>query len=73
MEIQFVILFNDSHVLQLRPETVAIHKQMRNDSDDYDGQMVSGDKYGLNFLTFVLQLRENPEKNLNQETDPTRI
>ena len=39
--------------------------------DDYDGQMVSGDKCGQNFLTFVLQLRENPAKNLNQEIDPT--
>mgnify|MGYP007063917160 CR=1 FL=1 len=40
---------------------------------DYDGQMVSGDNCGLNFLTFVLQLRENSRKNLNQETDPTGI
>ena len=33
--------------------------------DDYDGQMVSGKKCGLNFLTFILQQRENPGKNLN--------
>ena len=45
---------------------------MRNGLDD-DGQMMSGDKHALNFLTFVLQLRENPGKNLNQETDPTGI
>ena len=31
---------------------------MRNDLDDYDGQIVSGDKCGLNFPTFILQLRE---------------
>ena len=38
-----------------------------------DDQMVSGDKCGLNFLTYVLQLRENLGKNLNQKTDLTRI
>ena len=69
----FVILFNDGHVLQLRPETVAVLRRMRNGLDDYDGQMVSGDKCGLNFLTFVLQLRDNPGENLIQETDPTGI
>ena len=41
--------------------------------DDYDGQIVSGDNCGLNFLTFILQLKENPGKNLNQETDPIGI
>ena len=35
--------------------------------DDYDGQMITEDECGSNFLTFVLQLR----KNLNQEIDPT--
>ena len=33
--------------------------------------MIMMAKCGLNFLTFVLQLRENTGKNLNQETDPT--
>ena len=64
-------LFNDGHVRHLRPETVAVRRRMRNDLNDYDGQMVPGDKCGLNFLTFALHLRENPGKNLNQETDPT--
>mgnify|MGYP000698722055 CR=1 FL=1 len=32
-----VILFNGGHVLQLMPETVTIHRWMRNDLDDYDG------------------------------------
>ena len=36
---------------------------------DYD-QMIPGDKCDLNFLTFVLQLRKNPGKNLNKENDP---
>ena len=63
------LLFNDCHVLQLRPETVAVHRRMRNGLDDYNSQMVSG----LNFLTFVVQLRENTGKNLNQKTDPTEI
>ena len=30
MMIFFVILFNDGHVLHLRPETIAIRKWMRN-------------------------------------------
>ena len=30
-------LFNDGHILQLRPETVAVHRRIRNDLDD-DGQ-----------------------------------
>ena len=38
----FIILFNDDHVLQLRPETVIVRKRMRNGLDDYVGQMVSG-------------------------------
>ena len=54
--------FNDGHVLHLRPETVAIRRQ-KNVLVDYDAQMVSGDKSGLNFLTFLLQLRETPEKH----------
>ena len=36
-----------------------------------DGQKILRDECGLNFLTFVLQLSENPGKNLNQEMDPT--
>ena len=66
-------LFNDGHVLQLRPETVVFRRRMRNVLDDYDGQMVSGDKCDLNFLTFVFQLNENPGKNLNQEIVSTGI
>ena len=33
----------------------------------YDEEMVPGDECGLNFLTFVLQLRKNPGKTLSQE------
>ena len=33
----------------------------------YDGHMTTGDGCGPNFLTFILWLRENPGKNLNQE------
>ena len=32
---------------------------------EYDGQMISGDKYDLNFLMFVLQSREDPERYLS--------
>ena len=56
------LLFNDSHVLHLRPEIVAVRRRMRNDFDDYDGRMVSRDKCDLTFLIFILQLRENPGK-----------
>ena len=55
-------LFNDGHVL----ETAAVRGRMI-----YDGHVITGDECGPNFLTFVLQLRESPEKNLNQQTDPT--
>ena len=57
-----VLLFNDGHVLQLRPETLTVHRRMGNGLDDYDGQIISRNKYGLNFLTFILQLRENSGK-----------
>ena len=43
-----IILFNDGHVLHLRSETVAIHRQMNMVSDDYDGQMIPGDECGPN-------------------------
>ena len=33
--------------------------------------MITGDECGPNFLTYVLRLRKNPGKNLNQEIDPT--
>ena len=33
----FCYLFNDDHVLQLIPETVAVHRRM-NSLDDYNGQ-----------------------------------
>ena len=45
--VYLLFLFNDGHVLQLRPEIVTIHRRMRNGLDDYDGQMVSGDICGL--------------------------
>ena len=36
--------------------------------DDNDGQMIFGDLGAESFLTFVLQMRKNLEKNLTQET-----
>ena len=35
--------------------------------------MITGDECGPIFLTFVLQLRANPGKNLNQEIDLIRF
>ena len=40
-------------------------------TDNYDGQMIAEDERGPNLLTFIIQLRENPGKNLNQETGRT--
>ena len=74
MWIGICILVNDGHVLHLRSETVADHRQMNMVLDDYDGQMIPGDEWGRNFLTFVLQLRgkKKKHKNLNQKTNSTR-
>ena len=52
-------------------ETVAVLRRMNMFLDDYNGQMIPGDECRLNFLTFVLQLRKNFGRNLNQEVDPT--
>ena len=38
--------------------------------DDYDGKIIPRAECHLNFLTFVLELRIDHEKNLNQEIDP---
>ena len=40
--------------------------------DDYDSQWYLGIDRAYVFLTFALQLRKNPEKNLTQETCPDR-
>ena len=40
--------------------------------DDNDGQMIFGDLGAYRFLTPVLQVRKNPEKNLTQGTCPDR-
>ena len=40
--------------------------------DDNDGQMIFGDLGAYSFLTFVLQLRENPEKTSPRKLVPTR-
>ena len=37
----------------------------------YVGHMIPEDECSLNFLTFILQFRENPGKILNREIDPT--
>ena len=66
------ILFHDGYVLQLRAETVAVRRRIRNGLDDYDSQMVYGDKCDLNFLKFVLHLRENPGKKSQPGNWPDR-
>ena len=38
---------------------------------DYDGQMIFGDIGGLKLLTFVLQVRKNPEKTSPRKLVPT--
>ena len=39
-----------------------IHSKRPIWNDDYGGKMIFGDRVGLSFLTFVLQVRRNPEK-----------
>ena len=51
-------LFNNHHILQLRPETVAVRRRMNMMSDD-DGQMIPRDDCSPS-LTFALQLMKNP-------------
>ena len=67
-----IILFNDGHILHQRSELIAIHRWMNMVLDDYDGHMTPWDDCDLNFQTFVLQMRKNPGKILNQEIDTTR-
>ena len=60
----FVVVFNDGHVLHLRSETFAVRRRMIYGLQDtvHDGHMIAGDECGLNFLTFVVRLGENPGK-----------
>ena len=52
---------NDVHILHLRSETVVVRRRMNRDWIINDGHnMVPGDECDLKFLTFVLQLKENP-------------
>ena len=39
--------------------------------DDCDGQMIFGNVVGLNFLTFVLQVRKNPDQTSPWKRVPT--
>ena len=61
------------HVLQLRPETVAVRRRMNMVLGDYDGQMIPGDECRLNFLTFVLQLRKNSWKTSTKNSFMFRL
>ena len=56
-----------SHVLYLRLETVSVCRRMNMVLEDNDGEIISENEWGLNFLTFVLLLR----KNVNQKIDTT--
>ena len=61
-----LFLFNDGHVLQLRTVDGWYVGWMI-----YGGHMITGDECGPELLTFILWLRENPGKNLNQKIDST--
>ena len=54
--------FNDDHVIHLRSES-AVRRWINMVKDDYGDQIIPGDECGLNFLTFVLELKKNPGKN----------
>ena len=60
------------HERQYTPSTHSVIRTRRIWNDDYDGQMIFGDRGSLKFPEFVLQVRKNPEKNLTQETCPDR-
>ena len=66
-----LFLFNDGHILHLRSEIVAVHGRMNMVLIDFDGQLISEDRCGSNFLTFVIQFKKNPVKNLNLDICPT--
>ena len=70
-----IILFNDGDVGLLHPrsDTFTVRRRMNMVLDDYDGKIIPGAKCRLNFLTFVLELRKDPRKNLNQEIDPMLV
>ena len=40
---------------------------MKDEFDDYDDQIISGDKYDLKFLTFVLRTEGDYQKKLQPE------
>ena len=42
--LHFLFLYNDSNLLHLRHETVIVRKRMSDGFDDYESQMVPGDK-----------------------------
>ena len=64
--IDWYILVNDVHEIQLRSEIVAVHGRMNMVLDYHNGQMIPGDEHGLHFLIFVLQLRKNSTRKLTQ-------
>ena len=63
-----VLFIFDGHVLQLRSETVAVRRQI----NDFYIIIMTGGKYGLNFLTFVSQFRKKPGEKFQPANWPNR-
>ena len=62
-----LLLFNDGHV-HVRSETVAVHRRMNMLWIVYDGHMITGDEYALNFVTYYSWeiLRKLQPENLTE-------
>ena len=54
----YCLLFNENHVLHLISETITVRRRLNMIWMIYECHMIPGDKFYLNFPTFVLQLRK---------------
>ena len=68
----------DRPVRHLKPDTVAVSKQMNMVLMTNNDHMIPRNEFGLIFLAFVLRLRENPGKTSSRkltrlEIEPGRL
>ncbi|PSN29402.1 hypothetical protein C0J52_28015 [Blattella germanica] len=69
------ILKDNMHILRSNTRELGLEVNTRRRPpwiNDYDGQMMSGDRLGLKFPDICLMGEEKPQKNLTQETCPDR-
>ena len=60
------------HERRYTPDTHSVIRTRRLRNDDYGGQMIFRDLWGLKFPDICLTSEEKPRKNLTQETCPDR-